>query len=73
MKLMKLFKRKSYSKHWHNLIKDPNDLPLHSNQVIVQCGDSNESEISSYYKGQWILNRDTEVIAWIEKPRFWKN
>ena len=73
MKVMKLFKHKSYSKHWHNLIKEPNDLPPHSNQVIVQCGDSNESEISSYYRGQWILNRNTEVIAWIEKLRFWRN
>ena len=69
---MKLFKRKPYSKEWHNLIKDPDDLPSHSKQVLVQCADSDESEISSCHIGQWTLNRDTEVIAWIEKPQFWK-
>ncbi len=49
---MKFFKHKPYSKDWHNLIKDPYDLPLHSNQVIVQCADSNESEISSCHIGR---------------------
>ena len=61
---------------WHDLRKNPSDLPKDSVDVIV-CVESNNSETSSEmgccYLNRWVLNSilsRKRVVAWMDIPKF---
>ena len=54
---------------WHDLRKDPNDLPKEKHNVIVALTNG-YSEQDSYYKYRWGCNTKRDVIAWCEMPQF---
>ena len=62
---------------WHDLRKDPNDLPNTDRNVWVKRESESECQIDNYYKddkGWGIMFREgyctDDVIAWCELPTF---
>ena len=61
---------------WHDLRKNPKDLPKDSEMVVVCMEFDNEttdSEIGYYYINNWVCNsvrRRKRVIAWMDIPKF---
>lgn len=63
---------------WHDLRKDPNDLPpkedINSSYSIDVFTDTEAKAFYSYYDGVWRRESDgfriPEVIAWTELPKF---
>ena len=61
---------------WHDLKKEPNDLPKESERVIVCVEFENgttDSEIGYYYINNWVCNsvrRRKRVLAWMDVPKF---
>ena len=60
---------------WHNLKKDPNDLPKESNEYLVHKIDgygSKSRELIQYnsIKRFWCVDCQNEVIAWCEIPKY---
>ena len=57
---------------WHDLRKDPNDLPNSDRQVFVKICDV-EQPIFDYYRHSlkmWNYALEGEAIAWCEIPKF---
>lgn len=58
---------------WHDLRKDPNDLPQETSMVLSQSGDKVKYHIYGG-KGHWLSQEADDlskyVIAWCEIPRF---
>lgn len=63
---------------WHNLIKDPNDLPKECQNVLCLCNDIGYKYCCTghlIYK-TWLSNivsKKLRVIAWCELPKFEEN
>ena len=59
---------------WHDLRKDPNDLPKHSGLYCVQCGEVREyvKEEKSWFTVHFepCINRTEETYLWCELPKF---
>lgn len=57
---------------WHDLRKDPKDLPKDRHNVIVALTNG-YSEQDNYYEFRWGCNSNRDVIAWSEIPKFTEN
>ena len=60
---------------WHDLRKDPNDLPKDEKKVLLQIVDE-ENPIMDFYNHKfkmWKYTRQNEAIAWAEIPKFKEN
>ena len=61
---------------WHNLRKDPNDLPNNRRNVwitYINGYDQRETTNASFRYKYWVINghrTECEVIAWCELPTF---
>lgn len=59
---------------WHDLRKDPNDLPKHSGLYCVQCGEVREfvKEELSWFTVHFVpcMNCTEDTYAWCELPKF---
>jgi hypothetical protein len=56
---------------WHNLQKDPNDLPKVNQKVLLQIKDEGRPIIDFYTRyGVWNFTNEYEAIAWCEIPKF---
>lgn len=59
---------------WHDLRKNPQDLPEHSGLYCVQCGEVREyvKEEKSWFTVHFepCLNRTEETYLWCELPKF---
>jgi hypothetical protein len=62
---------------WHDLRKNPNDLPDTDRNVWVKRESENECQIDNYYeddKGWGIMFREgyctDDVVAWCELPKY---
>ena len=54
---------------WHDLRKDPNDLPKDSKEVLIITSD-NRKHIGFYDNGWYCSECSGIVIAWCEIPQF---
>ena len=55
---------------WHNVKKNPNDLPDDCYDVLDQCGNKIHY---NFFQNVWVNEKDEiddSVIAWCEKPYF---
>lgn len=56
---------------WHDLRKDPNDLPKVNQKVLLQIKDEGRPIIDFYTRyGVWNFANEYEAIAWCEIPKF---
>lgn len=59
---------------WHDLRKNPDDLPKHSGLYCVQCGEVREyvKEEKSWFTVHFepCMNRTEETYLWCELPKF---
>ena len=59
---------------WHDLRKNPDDLPKHSGLYCVQCGEVREyvKEEKSWFTVDFdpCMNRTEETYLWCEIPKF---
>lgn len=56
---------------WHNLQKDPNDLPKVNQKVLLQIKDEGRPIIDFYTRyGVWNFTNEYEAIAWCEIPKY---
>ena len=60
---------------WHDLRKDPNDLPKHNDYVLVAYEYDDKTYSDRYIDGDWESDYkdpycSPRVIAWVEKPQF---
>lgn len=59
---------------WHDLRKNPGDLPKHSGLYCVQCGEVREyvKEEKSWFTVHFepCMNRTEETYLWCEIPKF---
>lgn len=55
---------------WHDLRKDPNDLPKDNKNVYVQYADGNVGFDSWYDNSRWFNNDPSPIIAWCEITTF---
>lgn len=67
-------KLKEQIPQWHDLRKDPDDLPKHSGLYCVQCGEVREyvKEEKSWFTVHFepCINRTEETYLWCELPKF---
>lgn len=56
---------------WHDLRKDPNDLPKVNQKVLLQIKDEGRPIIDFYTRyGVWNFTNEYEAIAWCEIPKY---
>ena len=56
---------------WHDLRKDPNDLPKENTEVLIYCyGNVRQAFFRRFFKSLYGDCRVEEVIAWCELPTF---
>ena len=56
---------------WHDLRKDPNDLPKVNQKVLLQIKNEDEPIMDFYRQdGMWNFANKYEVIAWRDLPKF---
>lgn len=54
---------------WHDLRKEPNDLP-HRNCEVVSIHENGNKNILKWKNGEWTCAIVVPVIAWLEIPKF---
>lgn len=60
---------------WHDLRKDPEDLPERGHKVIVVYHDFDHTHLFAYLREDWVWttnghNSFDGIIAWCEIPRY---
>ena len=56
--------------HWHDLRKDPNDLPNEEKDVLVYSGEQWRMSVCRYFPQHKAWEAGSDTIAWCEIPQF---